>query len=163
MHKRLTPARVPADDHKMSTFITTWVNFGNKPAGCVAQSALRETAQLYEHMSPEASSRIINDTYCDDVVTGGNSIEQVSKIAQDMKNLVRMGGFEFKGEVVSGQKLDDKGRMKVLGTFWDVEKDRLAIDIHVNYADKIKGLRVGQDMELEEVLARKTVLTKRLV
>lgn len=70
-HLRRVLWRAKRKDSSLTTFVTTRVNFGDRPAGCVAQAALRETAKLYSHISTSASEKLICDTYCDDVVTGG--------------------------------------------------------------------------------------------
>ena len=48
-------------------YITTTVNFGDKPAGCIAIAAVRETAEMFRRDS-EAAWFLKNCTYVDDCV-----------------------------------------------------------------------------------------------
>ena len=53
--------------------VTTTVNFGDKPAGCIAIAAVRETAEMFGRDS-EAAWFLKNRTYVDDCVAGSNSL-----------------------------------------------------------------------------------------
>lgn len=144
-------------------FVTTRVNFGDRPAGCVAQAALRETARLYNHLSPEAARRICTDTYVDDIVTGADSTEFACELVEKMSQIVSMGGFVLKEKIVSGQELMDGRPSKVLGTLWDSRSDLLSVDVHVNFSQKCKGVRKERNVDLNYCIGADVKLTKRLV
>ncbi len=50
-------------------YCTTTVNFGDKPAGCIAIAAIKETADLFG-VDGEAAYFLKNRTYVDDCVAG---------------------------------------------------------------------------------------------
>jgi hypothetical protein len=51
------------DESKVKEFVTTTVNFGDRPAGCIAIAAVRETADLFGKTDPQWF--IQNRTYVD--------------------------------------------------------------------------------------------------
>jgi hypothetical protein len=53
--------------------ITNTVYFGDKPAGCIAITAIRETAAMFGADMPEAQWFIQNRTYVDDCMAGEDS------------------------------------------------------------------------------------------
>lgn len=145
-------------------FVTTTVNFGDKPAGCIAQVAVRETADLYQHIDPVAAELIKSNTYVDDTLGGSNSLEAAKIVSDNMDKIVSMGGFNYKNTIMSGDKQEDGKPRKVLGLNWDTADDTLAVDVKVNLSGKKKGLRELPDLVLDEV--EKTMpdtVTKRLV
>ncbi len=148
-----------------SVYVTTTVNFGDKPAGCVAQTAVRETARLYRHIDEEAAELILTSTFCDDTLGGGENQEAAVKVSNHMDQIVAMGGFKYKDTVMSGDRRpEDTEKRKVLGLCWDEEKDTLSVDIKVNVSQKKKGVRVEPNIDLEQV--RKMLpqqITKRIV
>ena len=164
-HLRRVLWRDGKEDCGPSVFVTTTVNFGDKPAGCVAQTAVRETARLYRHIDEEAAELILNATFCDDTLAGGENKKEATKISDHMDQIVAMGGFRYKDTVMSGDKRpEDTEKRKVLGLCWDEEKDTLSVDIKVNVSQKKKGVRVEPNIDLEEV--RKMLpqqITKRIV
>ena len=140
---------------------TSTVNFGDKPAGCVALTAVRETADLYKTIDEEAAEKLKNDNYVDDVASGAETRERAEEISKNMEVIVSKGGFKFKKTVMSG----DKGEpMKVLGTGWDTERDTLFLEVKINVSNKTKGLRTEPDLDLSKVRdSFPTILTKRII
>jgi hypothetical protein len=57
--------------------VTTTVNFGDKPTGCIAIAAIRETAERFGGDYPEASWFLKYRTYVDDATAGANSMERL--------------------------------------------------------------------------------------
>ena len=95
-------------------YVTTTVNFGDKPAGCIAIAAVRETAEMFGRDS-EAAWFLKNRTYVDDCVVGSNSLPGLSKISKELEEIVAMGGFKFKETHVTGEPIKDDEPIKVLG------------------------------------------------
>jgi hypothetical protein len=52
-------------------FVTTRVNYGDKPAGCIAKAAVRETAARFGKGKEKATWFLKNRTYVDDATGGG--------------------------------------------------------------------------------------------
>ena len=89
-------------NQRPNVYVTTTVNFGDKPAGCVAQTAVRETAKLYRQIDETEADLIVSATFCDDTLSGGSSRERAEEISRNMDQIVAMGGFTYKETVMSG-------------------------------------------------------------
>jgi hypothetical protein len=146
-------------------YLTTTVNFGDKPAGCIAITAVRETARRFQEIDPEAAWFIRNRTYVDDATAGADSKEDLMAISRGMEAIVARGGFKFKETVMSGDQVEDPDQLrKVLGLRWDTKNDRLLIEVRVNYSGKRKGANIEPDEDLEEIEATMPrVITKRIL
>lgn len=142
-------------------YITKTVNFGDKPAGCVALTAVRETADLFKHIDPDAADKLKRDNYVDDIASGADSLERAKELSQNMDEIVSQGGFKFKNTILSGDKGDP---IKVLGTKWDMENDDFMLEVKVNISDKKKGVRVAPNMDLNSLKENfPQELTKRMI
>ncbi len=62
----------------MKVYITTTVNFGDKPAGCIAIAAAREMAAMDEGEFREAAWFLQNRTYVDDATPGADSMDHLT-------------------------------------------------------------------------------------
>ena len=164
-HLRRVMWRYGQLDKKPDVFITTTVNFGDKPAGCIAITAVRETARKFQEKSPEAAWFIQNRTYVDDATAGADTEDELEAISQGMEAIVARGGFKFKETVKSGDPVEDLDQLrKVLGVRWDTANDRLLIEIKVNYSGKRKGANIEPDIDLEEIEdTLPEVITKRIL
>jgi hypothetical protein len=129
-------------------YITTTVNFGDKPAGCIAIAAVRETAERFGGESP-AAWFLKNRTYVDDCTATSDSMADLENISLDLERIVSFGGFKFKETNMSGDPLSEEGAIKVLGLIWDTENDTLKVDCRVNFAGKRGGAKLGPDMDLD--------------
>ena len=83
-------------NQRPKVYVTTTVNFGDKSARCVAQTAVRETAKLYRQIDETAADLIVSATFCDDTLGGGSSRERAEEISRNMDQIVAMGGFTYK-------------------------------------------------------------------
>jgi len=149
---------------EMKVYITTTVNFGDKPAGCIAIAAARETAAMDEGEFREAAWFLQNRTYVDDATAGADSKERLMELSQEMETVAKRGGFEFKETLMSGDKEDENGEpRKVLGLIWETEADRLKVDVKLNLGAKRAGLHLKENIELsgEPENALPEAVTKR--
>ncbi len=81
-----------------------------------------------------------NRTYVDDATGGASSTEEARQVSQDMEDILENGGFRFKETVMSGDQLEKGGELrKVLGLRWDMQEDKICVDIKLNYGEKVKG------------------------
>ncbi len=149
------------------TYISKTVNFGDRPAGAVAQTALRQTAQIHHDVHPVAAETIQEATYVDDTIGGGEDLPAAQDVSNGMQAVAGHGGFTYGEPTFSGQSVDG-GHRHVLGVKWVTKVDKIAVEIKVNFHAKIRGIRAGPDLDLE-ALARgsldgvPTILTKRLI
>jgi hypothetical protein len=149
---------------EIKVYITTTVNFGDKPAGCIAIAAARERAAMDEGEFREAAWFLQNRTYVDDATAGADSMERLEALSGEMEAVAKRGGFEFKETLMSGDKEDENGEQrKVLGLIWETEADRLKVDVKLNLGAKKAGLHLMENIELSEgpEKALPEVITKR--
>jgi hypothetical protein len=132
-------------------FVTTRVNYGDRPAGCIAIAAVRETADRFGKGKETAAWFLKNRTYVDDATGGACSMEEAKKVSQDMEDILENGGFRFKETVMAGDPLKDGGELrKVLGLRWDTQEDKICVDIKLNYGEKVKGAYLEEDAPLAD-------------
>lgn len=93
-----------SEDEELGEYAITRVNIGDKPAGCIAQLAMRETANLpsFTHLKDEQQV-LQKDSYVDDILTSHNSLDQLRIITANVERILKAGGFELKPWVLSGQ------------------------------------------------------------
>ena len=136
---------------EMKVYITTTVNFGDKPAGCIAIAAARETADRFGAEFPEAAWFLKFQTYVDDATAGADTMARLKELSSEMETVARQGGFEFKETLMSGDKEKEDGEPhKVLGLIWRTEEDTLKVDVKLNLGAKKAGLHLMDNLELEE-------------
>jgi hypothetical protein len=95
---------------EMKVYITTTVNFGDKPAGCIAIAAARETAAMDEGEFREAAWFLQNRTYADDSTAGADSMDRLEALSGEMESVAKRGSFEFKETLMSGVKEDENAQ-----------------------------------------------------
>ena len=159
------------DSAEIEDYAITRVNMGDKPAGCIAQIAMRETANLppFSHFSEER--RVLEkDTYVDDILTSHNNLNQLKLLTSNIKDILKAGGFYMKPWVYSDQsgrkgpkkEENDSKRIilpnqlsddenKALGLGYTIEEDKLHVMVAVNFSKRKKKMRLGQDLLREEV------------
>jgi hypothetical protein len=147
-------------------FVTTTVNFGDHPAGCIAMAAVRETVEMFGQDKLEAKWFLQKRTYVDDCMAGDNNNEKLLQISTWLDEVVKEGGFKFQDTHMSRDDLEDGIPRKVFGILWDTHDDRLSLDIKINFAGKRKGAKLAPDIDPEEEdidEATMEVVTKRMV
>ncbi|XP_039513360.1 uncharacterized protein LOC120468822 [Pimephales promelas] len=172
---------------EIGEYAITRVNIGDRPAGCIAQLAMRETAKLtkFSHLHEERKV-IEEDSYVDDILTSHNDRKQLDKITEGVEEILRAGGFFLKhwirseeswkpgdGESVEATEEDrilklpnqlrDKDN-KALGVGYLAEKDTLYIMTSINFSKRKKKMRIGQNLLKEEVRTKTpNPLTRRML
>jgi hypothetical protein len=69
---------------EMKVYITTTVNFGDKPAGCIAIAVARETADRFGAEFPEAAWFLKFRTYVDDATAGADTMARLRELSSEM-------------------------------------------------------------------------------
>ncbi len=149
---------------EMKVYINTTVNFGDKPAGCIAIFAARETAETFGGMHPEAAWFLKYRTYMDDATAGADSMEHLRTLSEEMEVVAKQGSFEFKETLMFGDKENADGEPhKVLGLIWETEVDHLRVDVKLKLGAKRAGLHLMDNDELdnEPGKALTEIITKR--
>lgn len=164
-----------SEEEDVQEYAITRVNIGDKPAGCIAQVAMRETANLpmFSHLAEER--RVLEqDAYVDDVLTSHNNLSQLKQITANVEQILEAGGFYMKPWVYSGQsgrpESRDLGKKepsmmvlpnqlseennKALGLGYDPESDKLHLMTAVNFSKRKKKMRLGENLSTGEVRAQ---------
>ena len=163
-------------DEEISEYAITRVNIGDRPAGCIAQLAMRLTASLPMFAHLEDERRVLEeDSYVDDLLTSHNDLKKLDKITAGVEEILRAGGFFLKPWVRSGEsgrqeteadvlrkevkqkkalilpnQMRDEDN-KALGIGYQVEEDRLYMMTSINFSKRKQKMRVGNDLLKEEV------------
>lgn len=154
------------DDPKeeIGEFAVVRVNICDKPAGCIAQVAMRETANLPQFASMTEERRILReDCYVNDKLTSQNDLRALIELTRGVEKILKAGGFSLKPWVLTGQngkseELDSfsngrsihpKGLIlpnqirdeenKALGLGYEPESDKLYILTSVNFSKRRKN------------------------
>jgi len=165
-------------EEEIKDFAITRVNIGDRPAGCIAQLAMRETARLpkFSHMVEER--RVLEeDSYVDDILTSHNDLGKLDKITRGVEEILTAGGFSLKPWVRSGQsgrrvrsqpkqsvetpsmalqtlvlpnQLGQEDN-KALGVGYYVDSDRLFMMVSINFSKRKQKMRTGVDLLEGEV------------
>ncbi len=162
------------EEEELGEYAITRVNIGDKPAGCIAQLAMRETANLPQFSHLREERRVVQeDSYVDDILTSYNNFDQLKIITANVEQILKAGGFELKPWVFSGQnrRKESAGKQeeevtprmvilpnqlkneenKALGLGYTLEDDKLHVMVRINFSKKKKKMRLGQDLLLEQV------------
>lgn len=163
----------PGDE--IEVFVVVRVNIGDKPAGCIAQVAMRETANLPQFAAMVEERRVlVEDSYVDDILMSHNDIKALEKITKGVEEILKAGGFSLKPWVFSGQsgrseattKSSNSGtapktlvlpnqrqdeESKALGVSYEPETDKLRMMMSINFSKKRGKMRTGLDLREDEV------------
>lgn len=176
-------------DEEIGEYAITSVNIGDRPAGCIAQLAMRETARLPKFSHLEEARRVLEeDSYVDDILTSNDDANRLFETTVGIEEVLTAGGFSLKPWVWSGQsgrqqkvesdlnrnapsttirvlvlpnQMRDEDN-KALGIGYLSEEDKLYILCPINFSKRRGKMRTGQDLSVEEVrLKTPDPLTRR--
>lgn len=164
------------EDEELGVYAITRVNIGDKPAGCIAQLAMRETSNLPQFMHLEQERRVLQqDSYVDDILTSDNDLSQLKATTTNVELILKAGGFQLKSWVFSGQsgrqeppeESKDRDRAKAeimvlpnqmgdddnkaLGLGYIVQEDKLHVMCSINFSKRKKKMRLSQNLLQDEV------------
>ncbi|KAJ8014386.1 hypothetical protein DPEC_G00039680 [Dallia pectoralis] len=164
------------EEEKINEYNITRVNIGDRPAGCIAQLAMKEeTAKLPLFDLHEEERRILEeDDYGDDILTSHNDLQKLDQNTEGLKEILKAGGFFLKPWVRSGQSretipgeqgvrtktilmLPNQKREcdnKTLGVGYLVEEDKLYLMTSINFSKRKMKMRVDQNLLKEELRRR---------
>ena len=104
-------------------YLTMLVSFGDGPAGVVAMTAARLSCEGYETLYPQAVELITKDSYVDDLLHSGKSLQDLTKIVKEADLILNSHGFNVKKWIYSGEDVT----LKVLGVHWSAGDDSLVL------------------------------------
>ncbi|CAL9701094.1 unnamed protein product [Knipowitschia caucasica] len=163
-------------EDEIQTFAVVRVNIGDKPAGCIAQVAMRETASLPQFADMLEERRVlVEDSYVDDILTSHNDLQTLEKITKGVAKILKSGGFSLKPWVLTGQSgrsetqasSSNDGKSlprtlvlpnqirdeenKALGVGYEPETDKLCVMTCIHFSKKRGKMRTGIDLKEDEV------------
>lgn len=169
-------------EDEIEDYAVVRVNMGDKPAGCIAQVAMRETAKLPQFSEMKEERRVIEeDSYVDDLLTSHNDPHRLSKIQEGVEKILKAGGFYLKPWIRSGQsgrrdRTESKPETlmlpnqlreednKALGVGYLVQEDRLFVMVSINFSSRKKKMRTEIDLTEKEVeIKTPNPLTRRVL
>lgn len=127
---------------KINTYALSTVTYGTAAASFLAIRPLQQLGHESAHDAPEGSSVILKDFYVDDLLTGGNSIEELSRVRDQLINILERGCFKLRkwasndprllhgmpDSVSASNRLLDlssSDTAKTLGLIWVPTKDQI--------------------------------------
>ncbi|XP_075157831.1 uncharacterized protein LOC142231097 [Haematobia irritans] len=124
---------------KIQIYKLNTVTYGTKPAAFLAIRAMHQLAADEEDSFPVGSKIVKRDFYVDDLISGGNSVEEVIEIRKQITELLKRGNFEIRkwctndSDVLDGVPATDRETFlkfhdgtditKTLGLVWDPRSD----------------------------------------
>ena len=157
-HLRRLVFRHLKTDEEPKVYGPTRVMFGDRPAAAISAHCIRETADIYKHIDEEASEKIKNDMYVDDLTTGTDDYERLQTLKTNITEILEKGGFQIKGFVTSYDDSPETLALlgtgeigRVLGIRFDPSKDEFAFVVTINLSKKYKGARTQPDLTVEEI------------
>ena len=163
LHRDLDPSK------KVRTYGIERANFGDRPCATIAGTAVRKTAETFEDINPEASKKIIEDSYVDDITTGTEDHRAAETLKTGIQEILKRGGFKIKGFITSGDKssqhlLPSGGMESVLGVWWNPEEDVFRVKVRINLSRKERQARTSKDLDIEEIpTILEIMVTRRLL
>lgn len=155
-----------SEEKELGEYAVTRVNIGDKPAGCIAQLAMRESAHLPQFSHLEEECRVFQeDSYVDDLLTSHNNLDQPRVITINVAQILKAGGFELKPWVFSGQsRKESAGKLEQVATpmtvilpnqlneednkalclCYSLEDDKLHAMVRINFSKKKRKMRLAQ-------------------
>ncbi|XP_036346433.1 uncharacterized protein LOC118755714 [Rhagoletis pomonella] len=131
---------LPIQDYRMLR-----VTYGVAAASHLAVRSLQQTAK-YSHICDKASAAIHKDFYMDDLITGTSSKEELLLLQQNISEILKEGGFEFRKwasnctelcENISNASktishyLADGEDVHALGLVWNTAEDYLTFVVNL--------------------------------
>ena len=163
------------------TFAMTVVNFGNRPSGVIALTALQRTAGMYKDVFPEASRIITQNSYMDDIMESTDKKEKLTELIKQIEDILHSGGFKIKEWVTTTHHKQDPTKANtdektvaladkedqsehILGMKWNPQTDKISYNVKLNFSSKRNNKHAEPNINLTNVpLKLPTILTKRQI
>ena len=145
-------------------FQFTRVTFGDRPASCLLELALRDyLAPLAK--TPEVRYTTQSARLVDDFVNSTPNPDRLPLIRDDLFQMAGHYGFIVKHFYHSGQPDPDEGPISVLGLNWHCKEDVLSLQTSFYPGVKRRGKQTGKelcDTDISSLVLTKTILSRIL-
>ena len=119
------------------------LNFGDKPAPAIAQTALRKTADEAKELFLKAAKVLKENTCMGNICDSVRTEEEERELTKSINAVLETGGFSVKGclsnkakktntdlaETKAAAILQGDGKEKVLGVVWNSQEDVLTYKV----------------------------------
>ena len=149
------------------------VSFGDRPAGAITMTALRNTAKLSETEFLEPCNTILKNIYVDDILDSIGDVPAAKKLTNEIDYALSKGSFKVKGWTIgkSNEEIfkmdllpDEEESHRVLGMNWNPSTDTFFFKVKINFPQKVKVVRKGVESHESEVTGNiPRNLTKRQI
>ena len=118
------------------SFRMTRLPFGLTSSPFQAIFTVQQQAQSVQALHPEASQRVLQDTYVDDIATGANTISKATSIASGIYNLLQMADMRTHKWLSNVPQTLEKiplhlraseYKTKILGIHWNLITDMISL------------------------------------
>ncbi|XP_043063411.1 uncharacterized protein LOC122319761 [Drosophila ficusphila] len=148
---------------ELSVYKLNTVTYGTKPAAFLAIRAMHQLSYDEEESFPIGAEIVRRDFYVDDLISGGETTEEVREIRRQVKNLLSRGHFPIRKwclnelTALKGESDGDKEQLikfhdgsdiaKALGLAWDPSSDQFLF----NFSQISSGHRVTKRIALSTI------------
>ena len=162
----LTKDDAPIDEWVIRTLI-----YGTRPAGNITITGIRKLSDfvIVNHPDRAIGANVLkDDSYLDDVCTGGETTDEVATIASDIDFTLAQGSMEVKGYTITGNDptedvSSDGESVSVLGYAWFPKSDMLSLDRRDIYLEKSKRGKHPEPVKDDFYSALDLSFTKRVL
>ena len=148
--------------------------YGVRSTGNQSGESLESLAHLFLEEFPLALVIILDDRYVDDIFSGCNDTSKRETQIQQVKELLKRGGFKLKYVAKSGEDppkeaAGEENSLKILGYKWLPKLDVMSPGFsEMNFNKRSRGMRKENETRIDSVEALElalstTSLTRRLV
>ena len=140
------------DSRTVTEYRYTRVIFGSGPSPYILGATLKKHVSQYTEKFPDTADALLNNTYVDDVQSGGDHSDQLIKFKEEATKIMKESGFHLHkwhsnlSELEECQRTDDNAvssqasmtyaklevgtgpkETKILGVPWEKTKDKLSV------------------------------------
>lgn len=127
--------------NEVKEYELTTVTYGVTSSAFQAQRVLKQLVCDEGSSYPLASNAVLNHTYIDDILSGGEDINQALQLKEELISLLKLGSFELRKWASNSQELlntvplehcevplrqNEEATFKILGLHWQSKTDSFA-------------------------------------
>ena len=135
------------EERKIVEYRFTRVIFGAAPSPYILGATLQKHVKQFQGEYPETRKSLLEDTYVDDVQSGGDSISELETFKEQATTIMKKGGFTLhklhsnfeelesisnetaKGDQDSNTKAYSESTTKILGVPWEKKMDVVRVSL----------------------------------
>ncbi|KAK3751264.1 hypothetical protein QZH41_001452, partial [Actinostola sp. cb2023] len=127
----------PSDLSKISVYRFCRVVFGVSSSPFLLNATLQHHIRGYTETDPGFAQKMLEGFYVDDLVTGGNDIEEVIQLYEKAKERMQSGGFKLRKWITNDEQVRGYITREEVGAQCEKGKDE------ISYAQTTVGVQMG--------------------